>query len=121
MRVIDPPEIVRPEMLTRVTFLPGVRETGAANRTERSVNGGVLVPSGAIWTSGGQDHVWAVTRRNTNRGTLKAVPVNRIFERDGWVRVQGGLQTGTLLAVAEEGLRDGGRVIIGSLRKEATP
>lgn len=121
VRVIDPPGIVRPEMLTRVIFLPVSRDAGASGSDDRSASGGVLVPSGALWTAGGQDHVWAVTQRNANRGTLEAVPVKRLFERDGWVCVDGGLQAGALLALADEGLRQGSRVVIGSIRKEATP
>lgn len=121
VRVIDPPDLVRPEMLTRVTFQPGGGDTGAAEARERSSGGRVLVPAETLWARGGQNHVWAVTHRHADRGRLRAVAIERLSERDGWVSVAGELQAGALLAIAEEGLREGDRVIVGSIRDEGRP
>ena len=81
----------------------------------------MLVPVETLWAQSGQDHVWAVTHRHANRGKLQAVPIERLAERDGWVSVAGELQSGALLAIAEDGFREGDSVVVGSIRKGGTP
>lgn len=110
VKVIDPAPILRPEMLTRVKFLP---HSGAgadrARESDESVTR-VRVPAAAIAEPG--DRVWLVEQRRDGRGVLAAAPV-RVRARDGdWVTVTGDIHPGDLLAIGIERPREGERVVI---------
>lgn len=112
VRVFDPPPLVRPEMLARVKFLPGSAGTTSNVPPGMSSQASVRVPLVALSSDEGGSHVWMVTQRRAGRGVLRAVHVERLGEREGWVSVVGDLQPGALLAVQEEGLREGQPVVI---------
>lgn len=98
VRVIDPDPVLRPEMLTRVKFLP----ERATTQTQESVSRAVRVPARVLDTSGNNDRVWIVTERENGRGVLRPVSVARVTESDGWVTLSGDLQPGAIIA-AEPG------------------
>lgn len=112
VRVVDPPSLVCPEMLARVKFLPGSGGSAPNATPNGSVRASVQVPSETLWSRDGGSHVWMVTQRRAGRGVLRAVPVERLGEREGWVSVVGELQPGALLAVTQEGLREGQPVVV---------
>lgn len=113
VRVIDPVPLLKPEMLTRVEFLPP--DGGAPARDDASASpsgGAVLVPAESILAGpGGSGAVWVVRERRSGKGIVRRVPVSITGqEADGWVRVEGALRPGDLLAVGETSLSPGERV-----------
>lgn len=94
VRVIDPDPVLRPEMLTRVKFLP----KRATPQTQASAGREVRVPAGVLDTSDNNPRVWVVTERANGRGVLQPVRVSRISEESGWVTLSGELQPGAIVA-----------------------
>lgn len=94
VRVIDPDPVLRPEMLTRVKFLP----ERATPQTQASAGREVRVPAGVLDTSDNNPRVWVVTERANGRGVLQPVRVSRISEESGWVTLSGELQPGAIVA-----------------------
>jgi RND family efflux transporter MFP subunit len=104
VQVLDPDPLLRPEMLTRVRFLPrGEGSAGVASP------GRVLIPEAALGADGSR--VWIVTDRREGRGVLRARPVEVLSREDGWASIAGEVPAGALLAVGD-GLRDGQRVVV---------
>jgi multidrug efflux pump subunit AcrA (membrane-fusion protein) len=114
VRVIDPIPILRPEMLTRVKFLPGI--TGPARGTtgsdEPMKGERVRVPLSALEEIDGTARVWLVVDRRGDRGVLRAAPVRAIERSDGWVSVAGEIAPGALVALEPGRFRPGQRVVI---------
>jgi len=106
VKVLDPDPLLRPEMLTRVRFLPRGGDAGSAAGASR-----VLAPERAVVDVGGASRVWVVVERRAGRGVLRARPVDALSREDGWVGVAGDVAPGAMLAIGE-GLRDGERVTI---------
>lgn len=100
VRVIDPDPALRPEMLTRVKFLP----SGSSQREERAESEGsataVRIPATAIDSQNGQARVWIVADRSGGQGVLRSQTITQTSELDddGWVTVTGDLQPGTMVA-----------------------
>jgi multidrug efflux pump subunit AcrA (membrane-fusion protein) len=106
VRVLDPDPALRPEMLTRVKFLPPGGEPGAdASRTGGASGGArsnarVLVPADAVHDNAGSPTVWLVTDRRNDRGTLSPAPVRVLGETEaGWLAVSGDIRAGALVAL----------------------
>ncbi|MCL4742013.1 MAG: efflux RND transporter periplasmic adaptor subunit [Phycisphaerales bacterium] len=120
VRVIDPSPLLRPEMLTRVRFLPRgeTARQGAAEPTDGP--GRIRVPADALHAHRGGVRVWTVTDRRGDRGVVRPAHVQRESESDGWAVVSGPVQPGALLVVDADGLRDGQRVRFAA-RAEETP
>lgn len=118
VRVFDPSPVLRPEMLTRVKFLPRSAGDGASGEVQRDAAGRVLVPEEAIEDVGGLARVWAVTERSGGRGLVRSVSVEEISRAEGWVAVRGDLRPGAVLVVGADGLRDGERVVVRGERTE---
>lgn len=108
VRVIDPDPILRPEMLTRVKFLPEQSQTPTRSRTTPAVR----LPASAIDTSAPTQRVWVVTQRANGRGVLRPIEIERIAEEDGWVTLTGDLSPGTIVAANPEGCTPEQRVRI---------
>ncbi len=111
VRVIDPDPILRPEMLTRVKFLP---PSGSPGSTPSGLGDGsrVRVPARAISEAAGTTRVWLVTQRRSDRGVLASRPVSVVDREGEWVTVEGDLRPGSLLAVGIEEPKEGERVIV---------
>lgn len=129
VRVLDPSPLLRPEMLTRVKFLPGgapgsgTGATGAAPHARLAAPdaapvGLTLVPDAAIARLDGREVVWSVTAREGSRGTLRPVDVEELGSADGWTRVRGELAPGALVVVEPGEPTPGERVRI---RAEGEP
>lgn len=123
VRVIDPSPLLRPEMLTRVKFLPGgdgaVEGSGPAPIPTAKEEAApdvartqVLAPTEAVQGTGEAARVWAIRERRGDRGVARAVPVRIVATSDGWLTIAGALNPGELLAVTEDALTDGERVRI---------
>lgn len=106
VRVIDPDPVLRPEMLTRVKFLP----ERATPQTQASAGREVRVPAGVLDTSDNNPRVWVVTERANGRGVLQPVRVSRISEESGWVTLSGELQPGAIVAADPGSCTAGERV-----------
>lgn len=105
--VIDPSPLLRPEMLTRVKFLP--RATGSADPTDQPTSR-VLVPIDALREASGQWRVWTVKDRRGDRGIARPIPIEIVSESDDWATVSGSLAPGEILVVDADDLHDGQRV-----------
>lgn len=105
--VEDPSPLLRPEMLTRVTFLAG---TGSVE-SPRGESGGsvrrVKIPETFLDDRDGQPRIWLVSDRSHGRGVLNPVLVTAIERVEGWVTVEGAIQPGSLVASRTEGMRRG--------------
>jgi RND family efflux transporter MFP subunit len=103
--VLDPSPLLRPEMLTRVKFLPrGGGDQPAPELSETAV----LVPAEAI----DNGRVWVVRNRRGDVGKAFAQPVDVIEQNGPWARVRGELRAGDLLAINTTDLAEGARVRI---------
>ncbi|MEM7629752.1 MAG: efflux RND transporter periplasmic adaptor subunit [Planctomycetota bacterium] len=120
VRVIDPDPILRPEMLTRVKFLPASNALGSGSMptaTATSAQGGppaprVLIPSTALTSNADNARIWIVTARRNGRGTLTPRSV-RVVERTAqWHTVTGDIRPGDLIAVNVQSPRAGELVTI---------
>lgn len=112
VRVFDPDPMLRPEMLTRVKFLPPESKRAVGERSFEADIPVVLVPNEAIESNEDNPRVWLVTERQNGRGLLAAKPV-RVLDRDEmWTRVSGDLRPGDLLAVGLDRPRAGERVVL---------
>jgi len=98
VKVLDPAPILRPEMLTRVKFLPPDGGVGAASAAA-SNSPRVLLPEAALDRRGGQLRVWVVAERHAGRGRLQPTTVQTVAQRDDWVLVAGDLQPGDLVTL----------------------
>ncbi len=112
VRVLDPSPLLRPEMLTRVRFLPAAGDESHSGRgsTSSTTAARVLVPSGVIDESAGATRIWVVRDRRGDQGVSRPLPVEVLSEEDGWVVVSGALQPGELLIRNPTALSDGSRV-----------
>ncbi len=117
VRVVDPDPMLRPEMLTRVKFLPGrassnAQAQAASASSVAGVSGPVvLVPASAIDASdAGQPVIWRVTERSGRRGIARPVPVRVLEQHDAWTSISAEVPSGALLVTAPSGLNDGQRV-----------
>ncbi|MEQ8770457.1 MAG: efflux RND transporter periplasmic adaptor subunit [Phycisphaerales bacterium] len=103
--VTNPDPILRPEMLTRVRFLP---ESAGGGSSPRSGDArAVLVPSTAIDTSAGAPRVWLITQRQQTRGVVRPVAIESTPRDDGWASIRGPVQPGALIALPDGSLSDG--------------
>ena len=105
VRVIDPSPLLRPEMLTRVKFLP---RGGGDQPAPKLGETAVLVPANAI----DNGRVWVVRNRRGDVGNAFAQPVDIIEQNGQWARVRGELRAGDLLAINTTDLAQGARVRI---------
>jgi len=107
--VKDPSPLLKPEMLTRVKFLPrGETARRPAERGEAPRAGArTLVRVEAIAEAQGGAHVWAVRDRRGSQGVVQPLMVEVLSEEDGWAVVAGPVNPGELLVLHPEGLRRG--------------
>jgi len=124
VRVVDPSPLLKPEMLTRVKFLP--EGGGAASGGRASGEDGpspVLVRAecfdGTPPSAGGASRVWVVRGRRGDVGRIAPTDVTvDVREEPGVWRVRGDVHPGDLLVVmgAAGGLKDGQRVRVTSAK-----
>ena len=112
VQVIDPDPVLRPEMLTRVKFLPRGTSSESPGRPSQSNNSRVLVPRAAVDNTGDQPRVWVVTNRRADRGDLIPVPVQVVEARGEWLLVSGDVHAGAIIAIDFSGAQPGERVAI---------
>lgn len=121
VKIIDPDPMLRPEMLTRVKFLPPPRPGGPAAPGPDGAGAQVLVPSDAVEDGPGSPRVWLVTDRRGGRGTLSARQVSVVQRSDAWVTVAGDVQPGALIALGVEQPREGEIVRVRGSREGVSP
>lgn len=114
VRVVDPSPLLRPEMLTRVKFLP--RGVGGREAPELG-DTAMLVPTGAL----DNGRVWVVRNRRGDTGKAFAQGVEVLEDLGAWARVRGELRSGDLLALNTTDLNEGARVRISTDSKDGTP
>lgn len=105
--VRDPSPLLRPEMLTRVKFLPKGRDAATGADPIPNERASLLVPIEALDTSAGFSRLWIVADRRGDRGVLRAVAATTRSQIDGWAEVTADLAPGALLAIATDDLREG--------------
>ncbi|MCW5776178.1 MAG: efflux RND transporter periplasmic adaptor subunit [Phycisphaeraceae bacterium] len=120
VRVVEPSPLLRPEMLTRVRFLPRGESAQQGAATPASGPVRVRVPSDTLHAHHGGVQVWTVTSRRGDRGVARAVHVQRESDSAGWTVVSGPVQPGALIVVDADGLREGQRVRFASRGGEGT-
>ena len=104
MAVNDPSPLLRPEMLTRVRFIP----RGGVTAVTEGDSSSLRVPLECIDPSG--PRVVAVRDRRGGVGKAVFVPVEIDREAEGYAHVRGALNGGDLLVVAPEALEAGQRL-----------
>jgi RND family efflux transporter MFP subunit len=114
--VSDPSPLLRPEMLTRVKFLPGDPGGEARSDQRDAPVTTTLVPSGAIRERGGARDVLVVRNRRGDRGVVEAATVEILEQKDGWSRVTGPITPGALLVVGADDVAPGDRVRFAALK-----
>ncbi|OAB62753.1 hypothetical protein AY599_19945 [Leptolyngbya valderiana BDU 20041] len=111
VRVLDPSPLLRPEMLTRVKFLP---RGGGQQEAPELGDTAMLVPTGAI----DGRRVWVVRNRRGDTGKAFAQGIEVLEDMGKYARVRGALRSGDLLALNTTNLDDGARVRIASGSKD---
>ena len=114
VRVVDPSPLLRPEMLTRVKFLP---RGGGGQEAPELGDTAMLIPSGAI----DDGRVWVVRNRRGDTGKAFAQGVEVLEDLGEYARVRGELRSGDLLALNTTNLNEGARVRIATESKDGTP
>lgn len=118
VKVHDPDPVLRPEMLTRVKFLPDDSNGAAITDSTIETTTIVQVPRDAIESLGESHRVWTVTQRANGRGVLRPVQVNPIDLSSGWATVSGDLHPGTVIVADPEGCVPGERVRLSPTKGE---
>jgi multidrug efflux pump subunit AcrA (membrane-fusion protein) len=108
--VLDPPDVVRPEMLAQVTFLasptPRGREDDLSEDPLR-----ILVPRQLITTDDGATRVW-LADQTTNTATRRTVTLGRAGTNQLIEVVSGLSPTDRLISGGRESLQEGQRIRI---------
>ena len=102
VRVIDPSPLLRPEMLTRVRFLPG---NVAVSDDRSSTTAGRSVRVSEACVDGEQ--VWVVKHRQGLRGRATPVPIETLSVEEGYATVAAALHPGDLAIELPNGLEPG--------------
>jgi multidrug efflux pump subunit AcrA (membrane-fusion protein) len=113
VQVIDPSPLLRPEMLTRVRFLPdGAPPTGAGKPSAPDAAGPALVHDECIDTpaDGSAPRVWVVRGRNGDDGVVQPVAIRVREPGSPWSLVESTLLPGDLVVSRAQGLTAGLRV-----------
>ncbi|MEM1329138.1 MAG: efflux RND transporter periplasmic adaptor subunit [Planctomycetota bacterium] len=125
VKVLDPDPILRPEMLTRVKFLPRGAPAQSSSTDQPSAHGPqherVLIPASALDESGTEPRVWLVTGRRNGRGVLSPEPVAIQERDDGWLTVTGAIRPGALVVTSPSEPRQGETVRFTSQPEPASP
>ena len=107
--IIDPPDLIRPEMLAQVTFLALQRPQSESEESEQRLR--VLVPRQLVFSGEGGTYVWLVDR-NTSTAARRIVTLGRAGT-DDLVEVASGLTpTDKLISAGTEGLQNRDRIRI---------
>jgi len=114
VRVISPPKILKPEMLTRVKFLPdSPRTSRGASETPATPFAPVFVTTRTLRERAGSSaRVWVVRERHNGVGVAMPVSVEVVGAEDDVSRVTGDLHPGDLLISDDIALTQGQRVRI---------
>lgn len=99
VRILDPAEQLRPEMLCRVEFFGSAAGGAQATGTLATWIPQAALTDGAVW----------VFDPDTKRIAKRAVQASA-ESRDGFVRILDGLRPGERVVLSPQGLRDGQRV-----------
>ncbi|MFG0257150.1 MAG: efflux RND transporter periplasmic adaptor subunit [Phycisphaerales bacterium JB043] len=115
VKVLDPDPVLRPEMLTRVVFLPPAGARDATSDQSSNSRTRVLVPASAIDPGETPSRVWLVADRRNSHGRLVSRPVDVIERTDDWLTIEGDLRPGSLLAIGVTEPREGEHVVMRGL------
>ncbi len=120
VRVVNPAEILKPEMLTRVRFIGVGSVTPVSRQAPGSISGVPSVDEGSPVlgtsrvrvpeTSLDGQHVWVVRNRRGLTGYVYEVTVQALHRDGGFVTVEGALSVGDLVVQQPEGLSPDKRV-----------
>lgn len=111
VRVFEPDPLLRPEMLTRVKFLPEDAGGGAITHQPTEPEDEIVrVPRNSIDSSSSMQQVWKIVDRVNGRGVLQPVRITTIKTDGDWVTVRGLLQPGAMIASDPSGCTQGQRV-----------
>ena len=105
--VDDPSPLLRPEMLTRVTFLAGAGSPGSTGSANGESSLRARIPERCLDEREAQTRVWLVSDRRQGRGVLIPVAVTATEKSGEWVTVEGAIQPGALIASPMAGMRAG--------------
>jgi|GEM_PF-175090 len=112
VRVINPSPMLRPEMLTRVKFLPTAHSKTQVNQALHTNQS--AAPLAAVRISDtciqNRSTVLAVRDRKRGQGVAETVNIRVISEEDGIATVQGDLQPGDWLIENPQDIQTGQRV-----------
>jgi len=119
VRVLDPANILKPEMLTRVKFIgddavagPSIESAGTPSELPANPNGHVVstdrvrIPDSCL----DGPRVWVVRGRRGLSGRVAPIPVQAIDRDAGFMTVEGALSVGDLVVEQPAGLSPGQRV-----------
>lgn len=105
--VDEPSPLLRPEMLTRVTFVGGVASTGSPSPEHGGSALQSRIPLSCLDERESQMRVWLVSDRRQGRGVLTPIAVTTTERAGGWVTVEGAIHPGALIASPMKGMRAG--------------
>ncbi len=99
VRILDPADQLRPEMLCRVEFLGSASASGHASGSLATWIPQTALTDGVVWTSDPES-------QRVSKRTVQASAETR----DGFIRILDGLRPGEHVILSPQGLRDGQRV-----------
>jgi len=114
IRVKNPDSLLRPEMLTRVKFLPRTGTPGSSSTDQANEQPVVSILKTAIDMNRDEPRVWIVSNREGNRGMLRSAAITTMSNEtnDDWIPVRGPIQPGSLIVTDPSGCNEGERVEI---------
>lgn len=103
VEVTNPSPLLKPEMLTRVRFLPSVGSAPGSGEDASAESGTtMLVPKESVTASGSSGVLWVVRDRRASRGRLERLSVSLGEVNGGWIRVLDGVRPTDLVVVAPD-------------------
>lgn len=115
VRVFDPDPILRPEMLTRVKFMPASDAAAVSSNTEETALRDVRVPASVVDAASDSYRVWVVADRSNGRGVVRPITVEILSEERDWVTIRAGLHPGAIVATDPKSCEPGERVRIATI------
>ena len=111
VKILDPPEVIRPEMLAQATFISPESTKPVSEESQEKLR--LLVPRDLVLSEGETHHVWVADRVN-RQAVKRTISLGRAGDEVLVEVVSGLTATDKLISSGQEGIEDGQRIRIGS-------
>jgi len=110
VKIIDPPEVIRPEMLAQATFISPQSTKPESEESQEQLR--LLVPRNLVLAEGDSHHVW-IADRVKRQAVKRSISLGRAGDEELVEVVSGLTATDKLISSGQDGIEDGQRIRIG--------